>query len=261
MTAGLGVSSRTNLTLDGNGATLRSNGNASGGSTLITVYRSSGTTIRDFTLIGNSPTPGVYSTSGEQAHGIRIYDSSGTDISGITVSAVWGDCLYIADASNGVQFHDSRCVSVGLMGVGITSGRNITVERVRFDSIGYGLFDIEPNLASEVATNVVFRNNTAGVLNQAPGKRFFFGANGAAGSSISNVTVTGNTISGSPLDTYVTEARRSAIVFTTNTSGVPASGPVLHFAHVDGLTVTGNVQPLSSGVLASISDCTGVTYP
>jgi hypothetical protein len=35
---------------------------------------------------------------------------------------------------------------------------------------------------------------------------------------------------------------------------------VLMFAHIDGLTVTGNVQPLTSGSLASITDCTGVTY-
>jgi hypothetical protein len=30
-------------------------------------------------------------------------------------------------------------------------------------------------------------------------------------------------------------------------------------AHVDGLTLTGNLQPLTRGVLASITDCTGVT--
>jgi len=33
---------------------------------------------------------------------------------------------------------------------------------------------------------------------------------------------------------------------------------VLNFAHIDGLTVTGNVQPLTSGSLAAISDCTNV---
>ena len=56
-------------------------------------------------------------------------------------------------------------------------------------------------------------------------------------------------------------ARRQNIVFTNNTSTVAGGGPVLRFAHIDGLTVTGNVQPLSSGVLASITDSTGVTYP
>jgi hypothetical protein len=36
-------------------------------------------------------------------------------------------------------------------------------------------------------------------------------------------------------------------------------GPVLFFKHVDGLTVTGNIQRLSSGFLTRIIDCTGVT--
>jgi hypothetical protein len=34
----------------------------------------------------------------------------------------------------------------------------------------------------------------------------------------------------------------------------------MYLSHIDGLTVTGNVQPLTSGVFAQISDCTGVTY-
>ena len=37
-------------------------------------------------------------------------------------------------------------------------------------------------------------------------------------------------------------------------------GPALRFEHVDGLAVTGNVQPLTSGTLTSISDSTDV-YP
>jgi hypothetical protein len=34
-------------------------------------------------------------------------------------------------------------------------------------------------------------------------------------------------------------------------------GPVLVFAHIDGLTISGNVQSLSSGVLTRITNCTG----
>ena len=66
---------------------------------------------------------------------------------------------------------------------------------------------------------------------------------------------------GDGLDTYVNVARRQNIVFTNNTSTVAVAGPVLHLSNIDGLTVTGNVQPLSSGVLASITASTAVTYP
>ena len=77
---------------------------------------------------------------------------------------------------------------------------------------------------------------------------------------VNGVTVSGNTVSGKSLTTIIDLARRQNVVFTNNSSLVSAGGPVLHFAHIDGLTVTGNVQPMTSGVLASITDSTGVTY-
>jgi len=67
-------------------------------------------------------------------------------------------------------------------------------------------------------------------------------------------------VTGASLVTIIGLARRSNIVFTNNRSLVAAAGPVLRFAHIDGLTVTGNVQPLGSGTLASITDSTNVIY-
>ncbi len=262
MDRGLQFTNRHNLVFEGNGATLKSSGDASSQSSLFTVYRDSSITIRNFVLVGNSPTPGVYSTLGEQAMAVSVRGSTNVDISNVTISAVWGDGLYVADWSDTVWFHDSRVVSSGLMGVAITSGRNVTVERVAFDKVGYGVFDIEPNYSTEGASNVKFLNNTVGTISQVRGKAFLFGANGAAGSVVSGVTVSGNTVTGDSLDTYVNDTtRRQNIVFTNNRSTVAASGPVLYLAHIDGLTVTGNVQPLTSGTFASITDSTGVTYP
>jgi hypothetical protein len=78
----------------------------------------------------------------------------------------------------------------------------------------------------------------------------------------------GNTVVGNPyssdgtprgLNTWVTLARRANIVVTNNSSSQAAIGPVLAFAHVDGLVVSGNTQPRVSGSLLLISDCTGVS--
>jgi hypothetical protein len=249
---------RNHLTLDGNGATLRAYSSAT---SLLRLDRNSGTTIRDFILVGNSPTPGVYSGSIESRAALRVYNSRDTEIYGLTIRAVGGDCLYIGAWSDGVRFHDNHCVSAGRMGVAITAGRNVTVERNAFDAIGYGVFDIEPNFSTEGASNVRFVNNTVGRISQVRGKAFLFGANGAAGSVVNGVTVSGNTVTGDSLDTYVTNTtRRKNIVFTNNTAKVASPGPVLFFSHVDYLTVGGNVQPLTSGVLARILDCTGTTY-
>ncbi len=100
---------------------------------------------------------------------------------------------------------------------------------------------------------------------------FFFATDGAAGSTVHDVTVTGNTVTGiarsgydgTPrgLNTRVSVARRQNITVTDNTTTTAAKGPVLYFANVDGVTVTGNRQPLVSGSQAMFSNCTGVVHP
>jgi Right handed beta helix region len=161
-----------------------------------------------------------------------------------------------------VWVHDNTFSYTGRNGITINAGSYVTVERNSFDKVGLYVFDIEPDFAYQVDTFDTFRNNTVGTYSLSDKYTgYFFAANGAAGSTVHDVTVTGNTVTGGSLLTIVHLARRQNVVFTTNTSTVRATGPVLRFAHVDGLTVTGNVQPLTSGDLASITDSTGVTYP
>jgi hypothetical protein len=255
---------KSNLTFVGNGATLRSNAPSSAGrdASLFYPYGSSGIVIRNFNLVGNSPTPGVYSGSYEHAAAITIVSGSNFEIDNVTVSGVGGDGLTLSGVSpnwpDGIWWHDSHVITAGRMGIGLVAGRNVTVERVTFDRIGYGIFDIEPNDGTQGADTVVFRNNTIGGYEKGRGYGFFFGAEGADAASVSNVTVTGNTITGDPLDTYVRAGRRQNITITNNTSVVMGVGPVLYLAHIDGLTVKGNSQPMTSGALASITDCTNV---
>jgi hypothetical protein len=260
MDAALKFAHRSNLTFEGNGATLRSNGGTTEASSLFWLgsYQggNSGITIRNFTLVGNSTTPGVYQSGREGAHGILIGGGTAIEIANVTIQGVWGDCLYVGGWSDGVNFHDSTCASNGRNGVTVTSARNLTVQRVRLHKSGYCTFDIEPNASSEGASNIRFLNNTAGTWSNS-----FLSADGAAGSVVERVIVSGNTVTGGSLRTIIDLARRQNVIFVNNTSTVRVPGPVLRFAHIDGLTVTGNVQPLSSGVLASITDSTGVTYP
>jgi hypothetical protein len=250
---------RRNLTFEGNGATLRANGGTTEASSLFWLGSygggNSGIVIRDFSLVGNSSTPGAYQPGQEGAHAILVDGGSGINVSRVTVSGVWGDCLYVGGAASSVSFYNATCRS-GRNGVTITSGSNVTVQGVAFVRSGYCTFDIEPNQASEAVHNVRLLANSAGSWSNS-----FFSADGAAGSVVDGLTVSGNTVTGGSLLTIIDLARRQNVVFTNNRSTVTAAGPVLRFAHIDGLTVTGNVQPLSSGSLASISDSTGVTYP
>jgi hypothetical protein len=263
MDRGLRISNRRNLVFEGNGATLVANGTSACGRdcSLFYTYESTGVVIRGFSLVGNSPTPGGFDDAWQHAAAITIVGGGDTEITDVTISGVGGDGLTLSglapDWPTGIWFHDSRVVSAGRMGVAVVAGRDVTVERVAFDTVAYGVFDIEPNDGRQGAHDIVFRDNTAGTWTNEQG--FFFAANGAQGSAVRGVTVADNVIAGRPLTTSVIVARRQDITFTRNRSDVPAAGPVLRFAHVDGLAITANVQRLTSGALARITDCTAVT--
>ena len=243
MDSALRFSHRHNLTFEGNGATLKANGGTSEASSLVWIGGGSGIIVRDFKLVGNSPTPGVYEGGREGAHGILVDGASNVQVSNVTVSGVWGDCFYVGSWADTVWIHDSTCQSSGRNGVTITAGRNVTVERVAFPKSGYCTFDAEPNVSTEGATNVIFRSNTAGTF----GLDFAAVEGSHTGAAINGITISGNTITGGTLYTVIDNggtSRMRNIVFTDNKSTVAGHGPVLIFAHIDGLTVTGNVQPL-----------------
>ena len=143
---------RHNLTFDGNGATLKGAGGTTEASSLFWLGSygggNTGIVIRDFTLVGNSTSPGVYKGGKEGAHGILVDGGTDIEIRNVKVSAVWGDCLYVGTWAAGVSFHDSTCTSNGRSGVAIIAGRNITVRHVAFRKSGYCTFDIEPNVSN-----------------------------------------------------------------------------------------------------------------
>ena len=256
MDAGLKFSDRHNLTFEGNGATLRSNGDVHETSSLFALWGDdTGITIRDFNLVGNSPSPGVYLPGEEGAHGVLVDGGGDVDVSGVTISGVYGDAFYVGSWADGVTFHDSVVKSNGRNGVAIIAGRNVTIQHVTFDQSGYCSLDVEANDSTEGGQDIKFLDNVIGSWGDV-----FFAADGAPGSTVSGVTVSGNLVTGASLLTDVTVARRQAITFTNNTSNVAADGPVLRFAHVDGLTISGNTQPLRSGALAAVVDSTAVSY-
>jgi hypothetical protein len=270
LSQGIQIADRTGLTFEGNGATLQVAPGASGADQLSSLFvlghRYDGfwdggnrkITIHGFALVGNNPHPAVFVAGTEGQNGVEVEDSHDVLLYDLTIRAVWGDGVKIGWASDGVTFRDSAVTSAGRNGVTVTSGRNITVERVAFGTSGYCVFDVEPNYESEVATHITFRNNTA----ETWGNAFLAVEGSHTGATIDGITVTGNTVTGGSLRTIVDNggaARMKGITFSNNTSAIAVRGPVLRFAHVDRLTIVGNVQPLTSGRLTAIIDATGVT--
>src|SRR6185312_10044789 len=81
MDRGLKFSDRHDLTFEGHGATLRSNGDTHEQSSLFALWGgNTGIAIRDFNLVGNSTTPGVYQAGSEGAHGVLIDGGSDVDV-------------------------------------------------------------------------------------------------------------------------------------------------------------------------------------
>jgi hypothetical protein len=279
MDHGIVLSGRQNLVFEGNGATLRLNGSGSvlTDSAFLVNGGNSHITIQDFTIIGNNPnTTTIYTPGAESQMAVGIWASSYIEVAHVTASHTWGDFAEINGqnvspyaSSDQVWIHDNSGTYIGRSAVSVIAATHLLVEGNSFDRVGMHVFNIEPDYSYNLNAYITFRNNSVGIYALSTSYTgFFFIADGAAGSATHDVTVTGNTVTGNPhsgdgtprgLNARVMLARRANIVFTNNTTGQAAIGPVLAFAHVDGLTVAGNTQPLTTGVLASITDCTGVT--
>jgi hypothetical protein len=269
---------RRNLILDGNGCTLKYT-SVTGTTEEYSLWRDMGggsdIWIRNFVLIGSSPYPGIFTpgdspTGGEWQYGVMV-ESDRFEVSGCTISKVWGDGLHVTGfhdvlgyhsthTPSDIWFHDNHVISAGRNGLSVIQGKNVLAERNAFDKVGFDTFDVEPNWYFESSTNIIFRSNTAGTFGSV-----FFGLGGSHTASVlDGIIVDGNIVTDGSLKTLVDNggaARMARVVFTNNTGMVAAVGPLLQFMQVDDLTVTGNVQPLASGVLASVIDCTEVMTP
>lgn len=283
----LRISGRRNLTLEGNGARLDLPTTFDGYSSIGIHVRdgSTGTTIRNLTMVGNNHEAGTSDAccSREAQHAIAVLSADDTLIEGVDIRRTWGDCLYINAASvpggawsNGVTFRDSTCRLTGRHGVGIIRAANIRIVDNVFDEIGFMVIDIEPGASDAGARDVVIRGNDIGTYGIGDfDNSWLLAACGKDGAVVRDVTLTGNAIEGNrigwsgsitrpwrALSVWVCgdNAPRENFVVTDNVAQASVTGPAMYFTEVDGVTVTGNIQPLTSGELARFSGSTDVTY-
>jgi hypothetical protein len=264
---GIQISKRHNLVFAGDGTTLRVSAAAAGNNALASPFAigflfpdhdwyggCTDIVIHDFILVGNDATPGTFTEGWEYEANLQIFDADRVEIYGITGSAAPGDFIH-CEQVNGAWIHDNHAISTGRNGISVISGSGILAEDCAFDASGFITFDVEPNGVNDASSDVTFRNCTAGTY----GNYFSAVVPANTGAIIDGVVFDGNTVTGGSLKTLVGNGttRIKHITFTNNKGGRAAAGSVLQFSHVDSLTVTGNVQPLSSGALKSIADCTG----
>ena len=229
----LRIRGRHDLEIDGRGAFLVRTDAAATKHRIVAIANATGIVVRDVSIVGNNPEPGVLDGVHEQEHAIWIAGGSGIEISGVTIRNPRGDCVYVGNGdgefswSDGVSIQDLDCTGTGRNGVSITAGRNVLIEGSSFGQIGYHAFDVEPNHTTplEGATQVTFRSNVI----HAPVADYVFAADGWG--PVDHVTITGNRVYGKELRTTVRPVdgsgyRRVAISITNNWSDTPARGPV-----------------------------------
>ena len=292
LSTGIRLDSRHNLVFDGRGTTIRTTG--SGGSALsspfVLSWASSNTDIwiRNFILEGNNTRTGaaIYDGAQESQMGIDLNGGARIELSGLTIRRMNGDGLYANENTptagsatawpTDIWFHDSSIDSVGRNAFTINSGRRVTLERNVIDHVGGSVLDIEPDLDTQGAVDLILRNNTVGAWGLSPKYTMHFVAcaNNAdgVGAVVRGIHISGNRVAdGAPrspnnpdaggLSTWIGKSRTADVTFTDNVTTRAGAGPALRFDHVDGLIVTGNVQPLTSGSLISVSDSTEVVPP
>ena len=282
------ITGRSNLTLDGRGATLHSNGYHRA----ISIQNSSGITIEDLTIVGSHPNPGVYVGSGgdgEHAHGIGIDGSRGVTLSRLVIDAMQGDGVYVAhwgtSLSDGVTMTDLVIRNNGRMGIAVVAGRNVSARNTTFHNIAFSLIDCEPDwYTSDVAQGCLDLSFVGGRSTGWVGKfsdgstgtaAFYIGTpygpvSGRLAPRIERVTISGFSVEQAkygiwshvnPSNGY----RIKSITFTNNTGNGSFYGPdraVIDFHDTDGATVLGNSQSVTSGqgmYFAAAADSTSIS--
>jgi len=267
----LNLAGRNHLLLEGGGCTLNNvaNGNADGlgGSYYYAFFFNywgdaapSHITIRNFVATAANPAPGTFQV-GEHACFLYQMQGSYIELDNITVSGLFGAFMALNNHPTYVWAHDNHILNCGANGVALMASDHVLVENNTWGPIGYCCVDLEPTSGTtEGNTNIVFRNNAYSTWDNC----FLAINSGNRNTVCTDLEFSNNTVSGSSLltlATYATANRIKRLAFTGNRSSVTASAPVIRFAHIDGLTVGSNVQPVSSGNMYSISDCTAVVGP
>jgi hypothetical protein len=267
LTAGMKFTNRHDLVFEGNGTTLRLIGPDSNLSSGFLLWNGdSDIIVRHFTIVGQNTRPGVYTTAGnESRYGVLTYGAARVEISNVTILNPWSDYVLIGGTgsatgeipSDNIWIHDSTMTGSGRMGISLISATHVLIERNTFDLTAWAAMDIEPDMDTQPVGWVTFRGNI--IKRGGSHTPKFISADGHTTlGNVHDITITGNRTDGTLGSSIVNVSRRKNVVFTNNTALTAAAGPVLNFAHIDGLTVSGNIQPLTSGSLASISDCTNV---
>lgn len=243
------IAHRSRLTLDGAGAQMFAGTRGAGDRSQVRIVGGTGITLRDLTITGANEHAGLgdaaYVVPMVGQHGIRIEGASGVELARVTVERVFGDFVYVGPDgsrwSDGIWIHDSHFDRSGRQGISVTAGRNVVIERNEIAYAHRAIVDLEPNGADWGAEGVHILHNTVG-----PSRLLFVAAAGRG--PVDHVVIADNTLLGHVLSIQVVASagdRREGFYVVDNHSNSDARRAPMRFTGVDGIVVTGNVQPIT----------------
>jgi len=266
----LTLTHRRGLEIEGNGATFRSLDPPADHRALWRIVDSTGVSLHHMAIVGSYKEGGTFTASLQHAHAVDI-DGSNVDIDGVRMTDIAGDCVYFGRGPTGAvtlssgAVRDSTCLRTSRNAVAVVAGTNILVQHVKTGSIGYNVFDVEPNVDSGWGSDgVTFDGNIIGsyarnaysIVENAP---------------VSNQSFTNNRVIGQGLKVALADPEKSGyraanVTIAGNSSDTPTAPAAINVNGVDGLTVTGNTIPMEGGpMVAAEGACalsiSGNTYP
>jgi hypothetical protein len=222
---------------------------------------------------GDGGTPAAYRPDRQWQHGVDLRGVRRVLLDRVTVTDLYGDCVYVGAAPTGgwsedVRVRAARCARNGRQGLAVTAGRRVALQGGSFAQISLMTVDLEPNGPSGGAADIrVSGNRVAGQSRQQ-----FIGIGGVG--PVSRVRIEDNVLTGKPLTVLVVSPGgqpRTDLAVLDNRSDTADDRPFsasLVFQRVRGLRVEGNLAPLSGPDMALVQlTCSsgvtvgGNTYP
>jgi hypothetical protein len=258
----LELRNRSGLDFEGNGASFRSFNAPSDQRAIWRLIDSTGLIFRNMKITGSYANGGTLDESLQHAHAIDLR-GTGAEVANVSMSSLAGDCVYFglgyssAQTRSSGSVHDSSCIGTSRNAVSLTAANDVSVTHLTTDRTGLTVFDVEPNnLSGFGAQRARFDSNTIGSY-----RLYAFAI--VEERPISDQAFTNNTVVGRGLKIGIVTAgvgvRAQNVTISGNSAGpsqVPAS---IDASNVDGLTITGNTIPLTSGTMAAIDNACNVT--
>jgi hypothetical protein len=248
----LSVRGRTNLTIDGRGATFRQ---VTNGSELVnpTAVRSravwsfqqtTNVTVQDLVVRGGNPYAGrgdlAYQPKFEGQHAFVMVSGRNTVLQRVQAYDTFGDFVYVSPGIDGLVVRDSTFSRSGRQGWTI-NGANVTFDHNNISEVRRSIIDLEPTYKSWVTRNVTVSNNTIG-----RGRGWFVANQGEPYAPIDGVNIVGNHLHGQPMIVFVGghvgQRNDYHIIGNTTDTAISANGGGMNFNNVHGLEVRDNVQ-------------------